>query len=415
MFKKSVAIMALIAGLSATGAEALSLKRGAQPAEQPPSSYKGNTYVDSRGCVYVRAGFGGGTTWVPRVTRNRKVVCGARPSVGGAPSVVATAPKVAPKPVATSAPKPVAPQSTRKPVTKPQTRTVAVAPQRQNVVRPSIPGPALPPRVGFGSSASNTALPPRSAGPKPWLQRQAGLTSGARVQVPTVAPVANLSDLTQTAAGAVPSANAVRSAESTARRVKPSTSVARIVEDKGQSARAVRVNCPAKTGKVAFVRLGGAKLPVRCGPQQVAPVTYVVDDGAGQLIRITTVPHPATREAAEARGLLGGQVTGVRHVASVPTHSVVVAQGAGHAPKRYQVVRRRDLDKSALPPGTVIAPQTYIASNMPVAVPKGYKPAWEDGRLNPMRGVRTLRGDAQMAQLWEEGVPRRLKTLQLPE
>ncbi|WP_340245203.1 SPOR domain-containing protein [Roseobacter sp. HKCCA2468] len=44
-----------------------------------------------------------------------------------------------------------------------------------------------------------------------------------------------------------------------------------------------------------------------------------------------------------------------------------------------------------------------------IIVPEGYRPAWSDGRLNPMRGPRSAAGDAQMAQIWDQGVPARLQ------
>jgi sporulation related protein len=61
-------------------AQSLSAARG--PKETPPSSYKSRTYVDSRGCAYIRAGYDGNISWIPQVTRGRKQVCGLKPTGG---------------------------------------------------------------------------------------------------------------------------------------------------------------------------------------------------------------------------------------------------------------------------------------------------------------------------------------------
>ncbi len=77
--RRLVSTTALIVGLCGA-AQAQSLRDVAVPAEFPPESYQEAQYVDSRGCVYIRAGMTGRTTWVPRVTRDRQALCGFQPT-----------------------------------------------------------------------------------------------------------------------------------------------------------------------------------------------------------------------------------------------------------------------------------------------------------------------------------------------
>lgn len=113
-FTRNIATAVLL-GLFTAGAQA---QQG--PAELPPVSYKGTQYVDSAGCVYIRAGIDDAVTWVPRVTRDRKPVCGYTPTfavgnvrpaepdeepvliAGGAAPVALAAPAQAPRPAVVS-------------------------------------------------------------------------------------------------------------------------------------------------------------------------------------------------------------------------------------------------------------------------------------------------------------------------
>lgn len=81
---KTICISAIFSCLLVGTVSGQTLRNAAEPAEIPAASYAGNQYVDSRGCVYVRAGFNGKTTWVPRVSRNRQQVCGFKPTLAGA-------------------------------------------------------------------------------------------------------------------------------------------------------------------------------------------------------------------------------------------------------------------------------------------------------------------------------------------
>ncbi|HRK43079.1 MAG TPA: SPOR domain-containing protein [Gemmobacter sp.] len=116
MLRKFVtaAVLAAVSGIYSVHAQTVSQIGG--PKELPPAGFKGQMYVDSRGCVFLRAGLNGNTSWVPRVSRDRKALCGYPPTAAAMarPVEVATPAEIAaPARVAEAAP---APRATGKPL-----------------------------------------------------------------------------------------------------------------------------------------------------------------------------------------------------------------------------------------------------------------------------------------------------------
>ena len=70
----AVACVVLFTGISAA------IAQSTDPSELPPADYQGQSYVDSKGCIYLKAGYGGNATWVPRVGQDRKPICGQTPT-----------------------------------------------------------------------------------------------------------------------------------------------------------------------------------------------------------------------------------------------------------------------------------------------------------------------------------------------
>jgi len=224
--------------LSAGAATAQSLRNLPVPAEFPPDSYTGAQYVDSAGCVFIRAGVGASETWVPRLTRSRQPLCGFAPSLASASTDTAPAQ---------------------------QTRSAAAD-------SASEPDPA--PRRAEAPAEAQPASPPPASSP-----RTARATATERVAV-RVAP--------ETAARPAPQADAA-SEQATERTDRPARRIT--PPDPGRTA------CAGLTGVSAAYTVQHNGSPVRCGPQQAHYVTY----SRGSSPRTAAAaPPPGTRATPES-------------------------------------------------------------------------------------------------------------------
>ena len=78
-------IVLFVGSMSKAVAQSLTSSEG--PANLPPADFTGTQFVDNKGCVYIRTGRKGATSWTPRVSRDRKLVCGFKPSFTGTSAV----------------------------------------------------------------------------------------------------------------------------------------------------------------------------------------------------------------------------------------------------------------------------------------------------------------------------------------
>ncbi|MEN9060769.1 SPOR domain-containing protein [Ponticoccus litoralis] len=331
---KLTALVVSFFALSAGAATAQGMD--ATPANFPPAGFKGTQFADARGCVFVRAGFDGNVTWVPRVTRQRKHICGQTPTSFGGATRTAAAPA-------------------------PQERPVQITVTTPPAATPAAPAPT-----------ARATAPARVAAPAP-----------ARA-APATAPV----------------------------RVAPAP--ARVAT----TTRVVRQPAPQPAPAPQQVVRVPASKPVAAEPPRVVRRVPAATAQPGSLktYRVgTTVKVPAqiACQNGQTTRVVDGRRVALRCGPQATPHVTTIRRGEAPAPGKTVHYNRGSWDDSSLrdlPGDTRIVPR-HVYESRDVSdnvVPAGYRPAWEDGRLNPYRAYMTLDGYDATQKLWTHTVPRRL-------
>jgi len=361
----TVAVWAAVAGAGVAHAQKISDIGG--PSELPPPSYKSAQYVDSRGCVFLRAGYGGATNWVARVSSNRKVLCGYPPSLAAQRAPVA----------------------------------VAEAPAPNASPQPKVRAAGAP----IDTIASLTT-PPRIKEPAP--------KSRVSAQYYAPAPVANTP-----APKAAPVLRQVAAAQPQAAQNAPQTAAPRATGCPANAPFAERVTltdgrsatlCSSRAGLVS--RVAAPNVGALAPPADPSPRHAAISYGAPQYQAAPRYAQAAPRyaQAPQVQASAGSAVCPAsspvaRRFSTTDGGSTVLCTSASGGFSNAVAPVYAGLPSAQAGDGVA---SFRISSKAVPTPPKGYRLAWKDDRLNPARGQLTRPGQAAQDQLWTRDVPARL-------
>jgi hypothetical protein len=305
-----IAVLAIVCG--AFSANSQSVRDIPAPRETPPSSFKGAQYVDSRGCVFVRAGVDGKVAWIPRVDASRKVLCGYPPTMA------AMSPAVEPEVV-------IAPTS------EPETTTATAAvPQVRKPAKKKVP------------VVSAATVAPEAATSQGYVDTPRSTSVPGQLACPGRAPLAKRFAL--------------------------------------------------QGGGTVVLCLSRENLLTESSAVSTTENADLIDARAPMAAR-TELVCPRSAPVAQRLPRVGGGAT------------ILCTTGLGGTANLAIPVRRVTVEAAVI---EVSLPQEVSPALPELVVPKGYKPAWKDGRLNPKRGQGTASGQLAQDQIWTREVPARL-------
>ncbi len=356
----SAAVFATL--LTVAGAEGQSLAQIGGPANPPPRSFKGQQFVDSRGCLFLRAGSGARVNWVVRVDRNHKPICGMPPSGGGA-AQAALAADMAPDPQAGG-----------------QGAATAM------IAAPVVVAPMMAANAPLADQTATNQTPTTQTARAPQggfrLGQLFGL--GARPVQPRPDPAPTVFSPAATQTGQIQPQSQVQPQA-------PSQTAALPYQGAGVATSVGGVQCYGDAPVLERVNVAGG-------------TALVCTRGDGS-VNGWRPPRAANAQQAQIAAQTAPLVT-------APVTAVQVMAPVQYAPVQTAALPYAPVQMAAVQITLPVAPsrQAVARSHALPKPPKGWAYAWKDDRLNPLRGVGTAEGQAQQDQIWTRTVPMILVT-----